>query len=331
MRLREERLRAGFTQAELAARAGVSRQLVGSVETGRHVPRVDAALALAEALGLDVGELFAAEAETKDIISGLVPAEGEAVRYSRVGDQVVTAPARVGPDGWDVADGLIEDGSVAVAMRPALGFAVAGCEPGLEVLERILREQGVGAVAATASSQAAIAALQAGRLHAAVVHAPDPTSVYKRDDATVARYQLARWRAGLAAAADTGPTWWQDALHGRVAVVQREAGAGVQRAFENATVADLPIPGPRVHSHIAAARRAAISGLPAVTIEPAALAAGIRFHALEDHAVELWVVGERLADAGVAAAMEVLVGTRFRQRLASIGGYDLTDIGKRVT
>jgi DNA-binding XRE family transcriptional regulator len=53
--LRELREAAGLTQAELAARAGVSRQLVGAVEVGRHLPRVDAALALAAALNVDVG------------------------------------------------------------------------------------------------------------------------------------------------------------------------------------------------------------------------------------------------------------------------------------
>ena len=35
----------GMSQVELAARAGVSRQLIGAAEAGRHLPRVDAALA----------------------------------------------------------------------------------------------------------------------------------------------------------------------------------------------------------------------------------------------------------------------------------------------
>ena len=274
---------------------------------------------------VDVGKLFAGKESPRDVVTGLVPEEGTAVRYGRVNDQIVTAPARVGPDGWDIADGLVENGVVAVAVRPLPGFVVAGCEPGLEVLERILREQGLGAVAATASSQAAVAALEAERVHAAVVHAPRPGDIHQRSGVAATRFRLARWRAGLAAASHTGGAWWQDALHGAVSVVQREAGAGVQRAFEQAAATDLPVPGPRVRSHIAAVRRAVISGLPAVTIEPAALAAGAAFHALEVHEVELWVARSLLADPGVAAAMDVMVGSRFRQRLMSIGGYDLSD------
>ena len=56
--LHEHRLARGLTQAELAARAGVSRQLVVAVETGVNRPAVDAALGLARALGTTVEELF---------------------------------------------------------------------------------------------------------------------------------------------------------------------------------------------------------------------------------------------------------------------------------
>ena len=39
-RLRAARERAGLTQAELAERAAVSRQLVGAIEAGRHSPAI---------------------------------------------------------------------------------------------------------------------------------------------------------------------------------------------------------------------------------------------------------------------------------------------------
>jgi len=56
--LRRHRLALGLTQAELAAAAGVSRQLVVAVETGVNVPAVDAALRLATALQASTEELF---------------------------------------------------------------------------------------------------------------------------------------------------------------------------------------------------------------------------------------------------------------------------------
>ncbi|MEU9372661.1 helix-turn-helix transcriptional regulator [Streptomyces sp. NPDC048255] len=58
-RVRERRLGLRWSQEELAAASGVSRQSVAAVESGRQVPSVTAALGLAAALGCSVEELFA--------------------------------------------------------------------------------------------------------------------------------------------------------------------------------------------------------------------------------------------------------------------------------
>jgi DNA-binding XRE family transcriptional regulator len=325
--LRDLREAAGLTQAQLAARAGVSRQLVGAVEVGKHLPRVDAALALAAALGVDVAALFLPEAAPAvDVVTGSAPADGELVRMGVVGDRTVTAPVRTGPGGWDVADGVVEAGAIStLGRRRAPGLVVVGCEPGLEALERILREGGTGAVAATGSSAAAVDALAGGRVHAAVVHGPAPA-----DDRKLAgeRFTIARWRVGIAGPSDAAPGWWREALTGRVSVVQREEGAGVQRAFLDA--AHAAPPGPRVGTHLEAARFAVLAGMPAVTIEPAALAVGASFHALDVHEVQLWVARIHESEPVVADALEVLGSPRFQRRLAAVGGYDLAGLPARV-
>jgi DNA-binding XRE family transcriptional regulator len=82
--VRERRLACGMTQAELAARAGVSRQLVAAVEAGRHAPAVDAALGIARALGTTVEELFALQ-PYQAVIASL----GEAVDALRLVDDVL--------------------------------------------------------------------------------------------------------------------------------------------------------------------------------------------------------------------------------------------------
>ncbi|NIJ34411.1 helix-turn-helix transcriptional regulator [Sphingomonas oligoaromativorans] len=60
-RLREERARRGWTQAELAERAGVSRKTINTVENGVFVPSTILALRLARVLGQSVEALFALE------------------------------------------------------------------------------------------------------------------------------------------------------------------------------------------------------------------------------------------------------------------------------
>src|SRR5947209_583539 len=57
--VRDRREGRGWSQGELARRAGLSRAGVSAVETGRLVPSAAAALALAAALGVRVEDLFA--------------------------------------------------------------------------------------------------------------------------------------------------------------------------------------------------------------------------------------------------------------------------------
>ena len=48
----------GWTQAELAARVGVSRKTINTIENGIFVPSTLTALKIAEALGRSVEDLF---------------------------------------------------------------------------------------------------------------------------------------------------------------------------------------------------------------------------------------------------------------------------------
>lgn len=57
-RLREERARLNLTQAELAARVGVSRKTINTIENDVFVPSTVLALRLARALGTTVEALF---------------------------------------------------------------------------------------------------------------------------------------------------------------------------------------------------------------------------------------------------------------------------------
>jgi putative transcriptional regulator len=57
-RLKEERERLGLTQAELAARVGVSRKTVNTVENRVFTPSALLALKLAQALEVSVEQLF---------------------------------------------------------------------------------------------------------------------------------------------------------------------------------------------------------------------------------------------------------------------------------
>jgi putative transcriptional regulator len=61
--LKVQRAMRDLTQADLAARAGVTRRSVNAIETGRMVPSVLLGLKLARALGVTIDELFRLDGE----------------------------------------------------------------------------------------------------------------------------------------------------------------------------------------------------------------------------------------------------------------------------
>ncbi|MGH2857309.1 MAG: helix-turn-helix transcriptional regulator, partial [Solirubrobacteraceae bacterium] len=142
--LRSRRQASGLTQAQLAQRAGVSRQLVAAVEAGRNVPAVDAALALAGSLGCTVEDLFGALGPERSVRAALARElpDGAPVRVGRVGEELVAAALGdhgVAGTGWATADGLVREGRLEMFSGAApAGLVLAGCEPALAVAERLL-------------------------------------------------------------------------------------------------------------------------------------------------------------------------------------------------
>lgn len=330
-RLRGLREAAGLTQSELAARAGVSRQMVGAIEAGRHLPRVDAAAALARTLGTTIESLL--EPETADAVGVLDgPADHGPVRLGRVGDHLVFAPTPTGGDSWARADGFLRSDGVELLPGGRRGAVIVGCDPAIGLAARLVTDRGATPVlAVTASTRAALDALGAGRTHAAVVHAIE--GALPEPPVAVHRWHLARWQVGLAAPRDLPRGWWREAVTGRRRVVQRDPGAGSQAAFERALAetGDTRPGGPRARGHLDAANLARTAGLVAVTIEPAARAAGLVFRPLEVHVAQVWVGAEWMSESGMVMLGEEIASSAFQRQLGAVGGYDLAECGASVS
>src|SRR5215471_8937882 len=94
-RLRLARQARGFSQQHLAGMAGVSRQAVSAVESGHSDPSLRVALALAQALGMTVEELFGPGDLAQPVPAVPVApsgATGDRVILAAVGDQFVALP-----------------------------------------------------------------------------------------------------------------------------------------------------------------------------------------------------------------------------------------------
>jgi DNA-binding XRE family transcriptional regulator len=325
-RVRRRRRSVGLSQDELATRASVSRQAVGALEAGRHLPRVDAAVRLARALGTTVEDLLAVGPARAVHVLGGPLLDGAPVRVARVGDHTVVVPLPAAADGdvFAAPDAVIVDGRVELLAGADLdGFVVVGCDPALGALAALGPGRGPGRLLPVlASSSAARLALTTGRAHAAIVHdrVPPPAP---REPGRIHRLPFASWRTGLAT--PTGaPNAVAAALAGGAQVIQREAGATAQVAFERAVAGPAGAPaGALATSHLDAARRAVAAGQAAVTIEPAAAALGLDFHALETHTVEVWIDAGAVDHPGARALGELLASARLRSRLAALPAYEL--------
>lgn len=290
VRLRRKEL--GLTQAELAASAGVSRQLVAALEAGVNTPAVDAAMRLARALECPVEELFD-------------ESPPESARSS-----AGTGARRMPQDG---------------------AFVVAGCDPALAIAEAMLPRDGSAAVLALdATTATALRSLRSGCVHAAVVHGRPGRLT--RTTVDVTRFQLAHWQVGLGVAPRLKQRTLASCLERNVPIVQRQEGAASQQALRRAVTAldrDLPV-GIVTSGHLEAARVAAAIGCAAITTEGAALSSGLKFVPLELHTVEIWVDRRWEGHRGHDALRNLLTSGAFAKRVARLGGYDLTGCGEQL-
>src|SRR5437773_12467583 len=96
--LRRARQRSGLKQADLAVRAGISRQTLSALESGRAQPSTAIALNLARTLGCRVEDLFWLREEGDVIRSGLAsPARGSRRALAgRVPGRWIARPLRPG-------------------------------------------------------------------------------------------------------------------------------------------------------------------------------------------------------------------------------------------
>ena len=324
--LRERREAIGLSQGALAERTGVSRATIGAVEQGRHVPAADAAVRIARVLGSTVEALFGGEDEpallhAEPVLGGRLP-DGAPVRAGGVGGRVVAAA--LGDDEWAAPDGVVEAGRLRL-LAPAVpsGLVVAGCDPALGVAASLLGAERLVAISATSGQ--ALKALEGGRCHAALVHGPRLQA-----PAGVRRIHFARWQAGVGFDRSLGDPSLE-ALIDDVPLIARPRTAATQQAVDRAARRlglDPSAPAGVADTHVDAARTAQWERCAAVTMEPVAARFGLDFLALEEHAVELWV-GERWLDhAGLAAVADLLGSRAFRDRLAPMPGYDLSQSGE---
>ncbi|HET8632034.1 MAG TPA: substrate-binding domain-containing protein [Thermomicrobiales bacterium] len=363
-RLREARRAAGWSQGDLAARAGVTRQTIGALEAGLYAPTMAVALRLARALGREVGALFWLADERPAVPAELLPGMGPAgdaplrVQVARVGGRTLARPAGA----YAPADGLVaappgaehpyDRVLVELLTAPEVldaSVVVLGCDPALATLAAHLgrRHPGLRLIADNAGSLAALAALARGEAHVAGMHLRDQAAgeynlpFVRRAFAGrhVAVVTAAHWEQGLIVAAGNprGIAGAADLARPDLAIVNREAGAGSRAALDQALgaagVAPAAVRGydRTVGSHAAVAEVVAAGLADAGPgIRAAAAGRGLGFVPLVYERYDLVIPGEHRDAAPVQALLDTLASPGFRADLAALPGYDASRTGSVV-
>ncbi len=361
------RQKRGLAAAELASRAGISRQTVYAIEAGSYVPNTAVALRLARILEVTVEDLFAlaggvpASARHTGHVNLLPtpdrPRTGEALQLCRVDRRLVASSPSPFPWYLPTADAILLEhpdrlGKAGVQLFQAESdlanrVLVAGCDPGISVLARHLQPSGVELVVAQRNSSQALSLLKEGYVHVAGTHLRDEATgesnlpaihrVFGRK--SVAVISLAIWEEGIVAAHGNPKSVHSVADFARpdIAIVNREPGAG-SRALLDAHLTQLGIGGQNVRGY----DRTAGGHLPAawqvrlgeadccIATRAAARVFGLHFIPLISERYDLVIRRAHLDYPPVQALLDTLSRAGYRRELEGLGGYDTSTAGCRM-
>jgi putative molybdopterin biosynthesis protein len=200
-RLKDLRIAGGLSQGELAAKSGITRQAVSSIESNLYLPTTAVALRLASVLACRVEDLFSL-AQSNDVIEGTFlgsPREHDSetapmrVKVTTVGTRTIVRP--VTGLGEVLSYTIPADGYLIETVRQGSGLkarvrlsrdrqaieqeiSVAGCDPAIFLAGEHMQRQKdrTSVIGWTMGSMAALHALQRGEVHVAGLHLFDPTS-----------------------------------------------------------------------------------------------------------------------------------------------------------
>jgi putative molybdopterin biosynthesis protein len=346
-------------QRELAERVGVSRQTLGSLESGETVPATSIALELARVLGCRVEEIFWLSDEDTPFEALMGSGDGHEegprrVAVAAIGDRWVAHP--VYDDGTMVpADAVVVKGrrqrDASVRLRPLRdhellrqNLLVAGCDPALSLLGGHLAERSPGRLHwVETGSRAALEMLAGGKVNLAGLHLFDeeqgeynvPAVRRRLPDRAVVLVNLAVWELGLVVAPGNPGRIVKVADLGRkgVRLVAREDGTGAQELLYRLTSKDgvprrslVPTVMARGHAGVALAVASGTADAGIAT-RAAAVRYGLPFAPLAEERFDLAMPA---LDPRVERLQEILATPRFRRELGSLPGYGTARTGRVV-
>ncbi|MFO0810671.1 MAG: substrate-binding domain-containing protein [Gemmataceae bacterium] len=329
----------GWSQAELARRAGVSRAAVSAIEIDRLVPSVAAALALAAVFDCTVEALFGRSPAAVDEPEWAWDPPQTLCRYwqAQVSNRLVRYPVEAGATAI-AHDGVYAHGAFTPrdGADPDSTLVIASCDPASALLAAEYgRATGFRLVVLPRSGRQALALLGRGLVHAAGVHfatpdAPD-ANVQAVHDALGPGFRLVRvadWQEGLAVANGTRAATVTGTLRSSLRWVGREPGSAARQCLDELRPArPAPRHVARDHRGVAEAVRAGWADV-GVCHRLAAEEAGLQFLPVRHEWFDLCYPAAAERDPRVEALVRLVRSAGCRQLLGDLPGIDTCRAGE---
>jgi molybdate-binding protein/transcriptional regulator with XRE-family HTH domain len=334
--LRSRRLSRGWSQQQLADRAGIARASVSAIEIERLVPSTAAALSLAAALDCHVEDLFQlpGRALAEPIWSWQRSEQENRFWQADIGGRALRYPYEASELGTIEHDGVVSAGAHEMrAASPPSTLVMASCDPAVALLAaELARVAGIRLLAFSRSSRQALALLKRGLVHAAGLHL---SRADKEGNAAAVKaelgpgFQLVRvalWEEGVATTADHSLSV-HSLLKSRIRWVGREAGSGARECLDE-LLGSRAAPRRMARNHRAVVEAVRGGWADAgVCLRLTAEEARLKFLPVREEAYDLCFSVTMATDSRIQGLLKVLRSTAYRTMLDDLPGYRAKNTG----
>lgn len=338
--IKARRLSKGWSQAELAERAGISRAAVSAIEMNRLVPSVSTALALAAVFECSVEELFGAPRQNPSNEWAWQPT----LKPSRfwqavVGQRHLRYPVEATSLSSQPHDGVGE----GVQTKPREGddprrtLVLASCDPAAGLLAtEFNRVTGFRMIVLQRSSRKALELLKQGLIHAAGIHfatSDSPDCNEREVELALGKQRphqllrLADWQEGLAIGQGTGVSTVSAALKSKLRWVGREPGSAARQCLEE-LAPQRPTPKRIAFAHrgVAEAIRQSWADL-GICHRLAAEEADLQFIPVRQEGFDLCYSAETADDPRMKGLLQFIRSNRYRTLFGELPGINTRHAG----
>lgn len=343
-RIQERRTSHGWSQEELARRAGLSRTAISAIENGRVVPSTAAALALAAAFDCRVEDLFVLRSSDRRSVPRWAWAPGtDPARFWRatVGAHSILYPVERTAVGLLPADGAVNGDQLETrdGVDPQRTLVVAGCDPAVGLLAaELARTSSVRLLPLTRPSGQSLDLLRQNLVHVAGIHLQDPDT--PRGNRQAVRQllgrgykllRLARWQEGLALTPGLGIRSIGQAVAANLRWVGRVEGSGARRCLDWILAGRHPLPAG--YHHLAADHTGVVATIrtgwaqAGICVRLSALEAGLEFLVAREEDYDLCYREEMEGDWRIQALFNAVRLHSFGRSLAELPGYSSAHTG----